>query len=158
MKCIDCWLSFKNKTKPFELYYRGWHCSGMGQSFLQFFSYHLMILVQELEIFLFIPWYFASTLHSMSIKPSGTKWLNTIRWYFIALDCLKGLGSFQMVISLSFIVAWDKKSCMTFANQSSCVLTRNLDMTYFLAHFSVLYGYIQKSWILFPRQIIATQG
>lgn len=77
LKCIDCWLSFKNKTKPFELYYRGWHCSGMGQSFLQFFSYHLMILVQELEIFLFIPWYFTSTLHSMSIKPSGTKWLNT---------------------------------------------------------------------------------
>lgn len=56
LKCIDCWLSFKNKTKPFELYYKGWHCSGMGQSFLQFFSYHLMILVQELEIFLFIPW------------------------------------------------------------------------------------------------------
>lgn len=54
LKCIDCWLSFKNKTKPFELYYRGWHCSGMGQSFLQSFSYHLMILVQEPEIFSFL--------------------------------------------------------------------------------------------------------
>lgn len=108
LKCIDCWLSLKSKTKPFELYYWGWHCSGMGQSFLQSFSYHLMILVQELEIFLFIPWYFTFALHSVSMKPSSTKWLSIIKWYFIALDYLKGLGSFQMMISLSFIAAWNK--------------------------------------------------
>lgn len=64
---------FKNKTKSFELYYRGWHCSGMGQSFLQDFSYHLIILVQEHEIFIFFPWYLTFALHSMSMKPSGAK-------------------------------------------------------------------------------------
>lgn len=104
------------KTKLFELYYRGWHCSGTGQSFLQSFSYHLMILVQELEIFLFIPWYFISALHSMSMKPSGTKWQNKIKLY-MALDYLKYLGSFQMMISLSFIVAWNKVLCYMWANQ-----------------------------------------
>lgn len=35
LKCIDCWESLK--TKPYELYYRGWRWPGMGQSFLQFF-------------------------------------------------------------------------------------------------------------------------
>lgn len=95
LKCIDCWLSLKNKTKPFELYYRGWHCSGMGQSFLQSFSYHLMILVQELEIFLFIPWYFTTTLHGMSAKPRGTEWPSTSHdillgpWVFSGDDFLE---------------------------------------------------------------------
>ena len=92
----------KTKTKPFELYYRGWHCAGMGQSFLQSFLYHFMILVQELKMFLFIPWDFTSTLHSMSMKPSGTKWLNTIEWYFAW-----ALGVFRWW--LSFIVAWNKE-------------------------------------------------
>lgn len=85
----------KNKTKLFELYYRGWHCSGMGQSFLQSFSYHLMILVQELEIFLFIPWYFTSALHSMSMEPSGTKWQNKIKWYLWHLTIWSTLGVFR---------------------------------------------------------------
>lgn len=128
LNCIDCWPSLRNKTKLFELYYRGWRCSGMGQSFLQSFSYHLMISVQKLEIFLFIS-YFTSALHSMSMKPSGTKWLNTTKRYFMALDYLKGLGSFQMMVSLSFIAAWNKVLwCM---QTSSCVLTRYLDMSYF---------------------------
>ena len=36
---------------------------GMGQSFLQSFSYHLMILVQELEIFLFMRFHIPSSQH-----------------------------------------------------------------------------------------------
>lgn len=70
LKCIDCWESFKKrKTKPFELYYRGWHWSGMGQSFLQsfffFFSYHFTILVQGPEIFFFI---FCDIRHLLSLQ------------------------------------------------------------------------------------------
>lgn len=82
LKCVDCWLSFKNENKTVWVVLQRLTLCRDGTKLSSILSYHFMILVQELEMFLFIPWDFASTLHSMSMRPSGTKWLNTIEWYF----------------------------------------------------------------------------
>lgn len=155
LNCIDCWLSLKktnkHKTKLFELYYRGWHCSGMGQSFLQSSSYHSTILVQELEIFLI---YFLFHIRSSQHEHEAQRH--------------QGAEHSQMIVGGT----WPSEGLCRFGDDDFIELQRSLEygfVTYadttlcldkifasapFLAHFFVFYGYILKSWTIFPRQIL----
>lgn len=91
------------------------------------------------NIVISIPGYFKPALQSISMKSIGAKWLNILKWNFIAaLHLLKSLKSFQMMISLSSLRPEIKKKKEICADQSICVLTSNLDMSCFLAHFIVL--------------------
>lgn len=88
------WLLTVCKNKIFELYYRGWHCSWMGQSVLQSFLTTYMILVQEPEIFLFM---FHDSSHLLSQHELGAQWHPAAErnQMMTALLCLRAMGMFN---------------------------------------------------------------
>lgn len=88
------WLLTVCKNKIFELYYRGWHCSWMGQSVLQSFLTTYMILVQEPEIFLFM---FHDSSHLLSQHELGAQWHPAAEHnqMMTALLCLRAVGMFN---------------------------------------------------------------
>lgn len=125
VKVLEMYWLLTLKLKTTSCYFRVWCCSGLGQSFLQSSSHKLMIWFgEELEIFLFISWYFTSVLHSLNMKYICTKWLNTIKWYFSPLD-KKALEIFRWWLHWASLQP--ELKFMIYASQLSCALTRNLD-------------------------------
>lgn len=143
LKCIDCWESLK--TKPYEFYYRGWCWPGMGQSFLQTFFFIPLrnFGVRTWDFLLYILWYFPSELTAWARGPVGTKWDWRQR---------QPWGVFPWLNGASWWPNW-KPSCNICERGGLCFDQRFTSIL-FLAHFIVLCGYTQESWILFPRQIL----
>lgn len=113
----------KTNKQPFELYYRGWHWSGMGQSFLQSFFFFFSIPLYD---FVARTWDFSSLYpvifpicsRSMSVKPS---------WYEGTGARRLPLGRLQMTL-WGFLLAWQENPFVTYVNVAGWALTRDVDL------------------------------
>ena len=104
LKCVDCWLSFKNKNKTIWVVLQRLTLCRDGT---------------KLSSILFIPLHgFGAGTWDVLVYPMrfhiySSQYEREAPWYQVAeynwmILCL-GLGSFQMMISSSFIVAWNKE-------------------------------------------------
>lgn len=152
LKCIDCWLSFENKTIWVIL--QRLALIGNGTKFSSiFFHTTSWFWCRNLRFSSLSPVIVPICSHSTSMKPS---------WYRVtgdsgktaALPCRNSLGGLQMT-SLSFMVAWNENPFVISVNLATWRFDQRFEYDIlFLVHFIVFSGYIQESWILFPRQIL----
>lgn len=121
LKCIDCWESLK--TKPYELYYRGWRWPGMGQSFLQFFFFIPLhnFGARTWDFLPYVLWYLSICTHSMSTKPS---------WYEVRLETEDSLGEFSDDDLMELPGSPTENPSVIYVNGAGCVSTRDLDLSY----------------------------
>lgn len=117
LKCIDCWLSFKNKTIWVIL--QRLALIGNGTKFSSIFLKPLHDFgARTWDALLYSLWYFPSALIALS------DWRQTA-----ALPCRRSLGDMQMT-SLSFMAAWNENPFVIHVNLATHVLTRDLDIAY----------------------------
>lgn len=143
LKCIDCWLSFKNKTIWVIL--QRLALNGNGTKFSSIFFKPLHDFgARTWDALLYSLWYFPSALIALSDwrqSADSSSSLSEEPWE-CADDFTELCGSLR----------W-KPFCNSCDSGDLCVDQR-FGYSLFLVHFIVLYGYTQESWILFPRQIL----
>lgn len=151
LNCIDCWLSLKKQNKTIgvvlqrmTLFRDGTKLSsilfiplndfGAGTwDFLIYFLFHIRSSQHEHEA----QWHQGAEYSQMIV---GGTWPSEGLWKFGDDDFIE----LQRSLKYGFVI---------YANTMLC-LDKIFAHVPFLAHFFVFYGYIQKSWIIFPRQIL----
>lgn len=121
----------------------------MGQSFLQsfFFPYHFTILVQGPEILFFM---FCNISHLYSQHEHEAQLVGR-DWRQETAPGEPSAGFMELPI---YQVAWQAKPFCSIGECGRLCFDQRFGSILFLAHFIVLCGYTQESWILFPRQIL----